>query len=111
MRVVSCLATIAWLLTLAEPCLRPPVCGTEAQHECCCMNHGACTCHLESHRTPAVPPVATAVQVSQDQQSLPAAETASQLATHVTAAALARTFSGPAALPTPVYLSSHAFRC
>ena len=111
MRVLSCLVTVAWLLTLAEPCLRPVVCGTQAQHQCCCDKDEQCSCHIGSHRAPAAPPVATASQVSQDQQSLPAAGTTSQLDTQVAAAAVACLFSGPAASSPPIYLSSRAFRC
>lgn len=111
MRVVSCLTALAWLLTLAEPCLRPPACGTQAPHQCCCADRGECTCHLESHGTPAPPPVAGPVQVSQDQQSLPAAEAGGLLASRIGAATLASTHSGPPAPSLPIYLSSRAFRC
>jgi hypothetical protein len=111
MRVLSSLVAAAWLLTLAEPCLRPAVCGTGTEHQCCCDKHEQCSCQLRSHRAPAPPLVAASAEASKDQQSLPAAENTAQTAALVTAAALARTFSGPAALPTPFYLSSHAFRC
>jgi hypothetical protein len=111
MRVVSCLVTVAWLLTLAEPCPRPAICGAQAQHQCCCDKHEQCSCQLKSHRAPAPPPVATSAEVSKDQQSLPAAETSFPLATEVTATALALPFSGPAAPSLPLYLSSGAFRC
>jgi hypothetical protein len=111
MRVVSCLTAVAWLLTLAEPCLRPAVCGTQAQHQCCCDKHEQCSCHLRSHRAPAPPLVATSAEVSKDQQSLPAAETSFPLATQLAANTLARAFSGPATPSSPLYLNSGAFRC
>src|SRR5512136_440606 len=111
MRVLSCLAAAAWLLTLAEPCLKPAVCSAPPQHQCCCGKVDQCSCHLKSHRPPAVPPIAVVSSVSQDEQSLPAAQVSRPFVARIAVAAVARPFFEPTAASLPVYLSAHAFRC
>jgi hypothetical protein len=110
MRVVSCLAAVAWLLTVAEPCLRPAVCSTPVGHQCCCEKDGQCSCHVNSQRTPAPLPLATA-QISQDEQGLPTPQVTLPAVTRVVVTAPAGTLFEPVAPSAPVYLSTRAFRC
>jgi hypothetical protein len=110
MRVVSCLAAVAWLLTLAEPCLRPAACSTPVGHQCCCEKDGQCPCHVNSQRTPAPLPLGAA-QISQDEQGLPAPHVTLPAGTRIAVTAPAGTPFEPVAPSAPVYLSTRAFRC